>query len=220
MSSGLTAILPRPLRTLIGTAFVMVLAGCSTILAQVVPSHNQSLDPAAAPSGRYVLDPEHASIVFKVDHLGFSRLVGRFNSFSAEIAYDQTRPDESRLEVAIDAASVDMNVPTLDEMLEGDDYFRAGDFPEITFRAEGVEILTEAQGRITGDMTIAGTTRPVSFDVTFNGGANNPFSGRYTLGFHGRGQLLRSEFGLKKWLPVVGDEVTFEIEAEFGHAGS
>lgn len=220
MSSGLNATPPRPLRTLMAAALVMALAGCSTILAQAIPSHHQSLDPAAAPSGRYVLDPEHASIVFKVDHLGFSRLVGRFNSFSAEIAYAQARPEESRLEVTIGAASVDMNVPALDEMLRGGDYFKADDFPEITFRAQGVEILTEAQGRVTGDMTIAGTTRPVSFDVTFNGGANNPFSGRYTLGFHGRGQLLRSDFGLKKWLPVVGDAVTFEIEAEFGHAGS
>lgn len=217
MSSREITALPRPFRTLLAGVVVMALAGCSTILAQVIPSHHQSFDPAAAPSGRYVLDPEHASIVFKVDHLGYSRLVGRFNSFAAEIAYDQSSPAESRLEVTIDAASADMNVPALDEMLKGGDYFNAADFPEITFRAEGVEILTEAQGRITGEMAIAGTARPVSFDVTFNGGAVSPFSQRYTLGFYGRGQLLRSEFGLKKWLPVVGDEVTFEIEAEFGH---
>lgn len=207
--------------TRIGTFFVapLVALALSACTAARVVTHSTSTDPVDAPAGRYMLDPDHASLVFDVDHLGYSRFVGRFNEIGATLDFAPDAPEQSRLRVTIKAASVDTGVAALDPMIAGD-LLEADEYPEITFVSTGIARTGPAAGQIGGDLTLAGTTRGLTLDVLFNGGAPNPVTGRHTLGFSATGALSRTGFGLLDWLPAVGDEVRFRIEVEFVHAGA
>jgi polyisoprenoid-binding protein YceI len=115
----------------------------------------------------------------------------------------------------VEVASVDSRVPALDEVLRGPGWLDAAAYPRAVFRGTGVEVTGPDTGRITGDLTLRGVTRPVTLAVTFNGGADNLLTGRYTLGFSATATLRRSEFGITNLVPAIGDEVTLEVEAEF-----
>lgn len=171
--------------------------------------------PAELPAGAYRLDPEHATLLFKIDHLGFSQLVGRFDRFDATLDFDSENPAASRLSATIDPASIDLDLPKFEEQMRGPDWFDVGRFPEVRFDSREVTVTGDNTGQITGDLTLHGVTRPVTLDVTFNGGGDSLLTGRYTLGFTATGTLARSDFGLGAYAPAVGDAVTLEIYAEF-----
>lgn len=196
-------------------ATVLAVGGCSVLLAKIVPSHNQTVDTSAIRSGRYVLDPAHGSVHFKVDHMGYSTYIARFNDVDAVLLFDNTKPEESRLTVIIQSDSVDTGNERMDNLLGGPDFLHAKRFPEIRVEAEGITILDETTGVIDSTLTFHGVTRQVPLYITFNGGASNLLTRKYTLGFSASATLLRSDFNMKAYIPLVGDEVTIEIEAEF-----
>ena len=189
----------------------LALTGCGYLL----PSHNQTLNPEKLPVGAYRLDPEHASLLFKLDHFGFSELVGRFDRFDASLDFDAKQPEAARLTVVIDPASIDLNLPKFEQDLRGPDWFEVSRFPQARFESREIQITGEQTGKVTGDLTLHGVTAPVTLDVTFNGGADSLLTGRYTLGFAAAGTLARSTFGLGAYAPAIGDEVLLEIHAEF-----
>ncbi|MCF8470323.1 MAG: YceI family protein [Parvibaculum sp.] len=202
----------RVARLLVPLAFVLLLAGCTALK---VVTHEVDDDPVKAPAGTYRIDPHHTSVHFNVDHLGFSRFVARFDKVGGTLEAVPTAPERSSLSVTIDAASIDTNVAELDEMLKGPDMFDAAAHPEITFMSTGLKRMGPAAGEMTGDLTIAGTIKPVTLDVTFNGAAPDPLTGDDTLGFSATGAFERSQWGLSSWWPAVGNEVEVHIEAEF-----
>ena len=175
----------------------------------------ESPPPAELPAGAYRLDPEHATVLVKIDHLGFSRLVGRFDRFGATLDFDSENPAASRLSANIDPASIDLNLPKFEQDLRGSDWFDVARYPEARFDSRVIELTGANTGRVTGDLTLHGVTEPVTLDVTFNGGGDSLVTGRYTLGFAATGTLSRSAFGLGGYAPAVGDEVALEIHAEF-----
>jgi len=197
-------------------AFGVGLSGCT---AARVLTHTVSHAPIDAPKGRYALDPDHASLRFDVDHLGFSRFSGRFNDLVATLDFTPNEPNQSRIRTVISTASLDTPVEELDMLLKGAGMFDAERYPEIRF--ESVDILPAATsqaaptGQVIGNFSMRGVTRPVTLNVTYNGGAKNPLTQKYTLGFSATGAFSRSSFGLGKWAPAVGDEVRVHIEAEF-----
>jgi polyisoprenoid-binding protein YceI len=188
------------------------LAGCTAFR---VLTHETTTQADRLQSGAYVIDPDHVSVVFKVDHFGFSRYVGRFDGVKASLDFDPANPAASRLDVAIEAASVDSHNPAVDEQLVGPDLFDADNFPEITFVGTDIKPAGAQTGQVTGDLTLHGVTRPVTLDVVFNGGAANPLTGAETIGFSATTEFRRSDFGLGAWIPAVGNLVRVEIEAEF-----
>jgi polyisoprenoid-binding protein YceI len=194
----------------------LTLTGCGYLL----PSHNQTLDLGQLPGGAYRLDPEHASLLFKLDHFGFSELVGRFDRFEASLDFDPKQPEAARLTVLIDPASIDLNLPKFEQDLRGPDWFDVSHFPQSRFESRTITLTGEKTGQVTGDLTLHGVTAPVTLDVTFNGGADSLLTGRYTLGFAATGTLTRSTFGLGAYAPAVGDQVTLEIHAEFQRTGA
>lgn len=194
---------------------VAVAASLAACTALNVATHRVSGDPVDAPAGTYRADPRHTSIVFDVDHLGFSRFVARFNEVEAVLDAVPEAPEKSRLEVTIKAASVDTNVPELDAMLKAPDMFDAAAHPDIHFASTKIVRTGEGEGEVTGNLTIAGRTHPATFTVAFNGAAPDPLTGEDKLGFSAEGTLDRSVWGLGKWWPAVGNEVRFRIEAEF-----
>lgn len=179
---------------------------------------------APVPAGDYRLDAAHSNVTFRVDHLGFTRYVGRFTRFDAQLRFDPAQPANSRVQVRIDAASLaaDNAPPGFLDTLRGDAWLDAARHPAITFRSTRVEPAGGKRLRIAGDFTLRGVTRPVVLDATYNGGyAGHPMDPNARIGFSATTKLKRSEFGIATGIPApgstmgVGDEVEVLIEAEF-----
>lgn len=197
---------------LLPIGLLLLLSACS---AARVLTHSVNDDPVAAPSGHYRLDPHHASVTFDLDHLAYSRFVLRFDRLQAELDFHPEAPEQSRLVATIEAASIDSNVAELDTQLRAEAMLDVAHYPEIRFASTSLRRIGKQEGEMTGDLTIAGRTRPVTLEVTFNGAAPNPLSGAPTLGFSAKGAFDRADFGLLQWYPAVGNRINLRIEAEF-----
>ncbi|MDX1541371.1 MAG: YceI family protein [Geminicoccaceae bacterium] len=165
----------------------------------------------------YAFDPAHTDIVFFVNHLGYSDTIGRFNRAEGALTLDQDDLKGSRIEVTIDAASLDTNHQQRDDHLRSADFFNVEEFPEITFSSTRVEPTGEKTATVTGDLTLLGKSRPVTLDVTLNQIAPHPvpnYEGVETAGFSARGTLKRSDFGMDFLAPAVGDEIELILEIE------
>jgi len=188
----------------------LALAACGHLLPRA-----GSAVPEDLPAGSYRIDPEHASLLLKLDHLGFSQLVGRFDAFDATLDFDPAQPEAARLTVLVEVASIDFGLPAFDEELRGPGWLDAARFPQARFESRAIEITGDTTGRVEGELTLHGASAPVTLEVTFNGAGDSLLTGRYTLGFAASGTLSRSAFGLGAFAPAVGDEVVLEIHAEF-----
>jgi len=193
-------------------SLALVLSGCTPL--QVV-THRVSASESTVPAGRYALDPHHWNVSFDVDHLHYSRFVIRFDKAAAQLDWGARGMDDSTVRATIDASSVNTNVPLLDRMLKGPDMFDVARYPQIEFASARFQRTGEDRGTLTGDLTIRGTTHPVTLNVTFNGHAVNPLTKQETLGFSADGHFSRAQFGLTTWYPAVGDDVHVAIQAEF-----
>ncbi|AWK89392.1 YceI family protein [Azospirillum thermophilum] len=182
----------------------------TTTLAAAAPAAR----PAMAAPVSYKIDPAHLSVAFIVDHLGFSKLIGRFNSAAGDVTFDKDAVEKSSVSVAIDTASVDTNHAKRDEHLRSPDFFNAKEFPKMTFKSTRIEKTGERTGKLHGDFTMLGVTKPVVLDVTFNKDGVSPASKLETAGFSARGTIKRSDFGMKYGVPAIGDEIQLLIEAE------
>ena len=166
------------------------------------------------PSGTYGLDKGHAYITFSYSHLGFSTPHVGFNEFDVVLELDADNPEKSRLNVTIDAASIDSRVDVFDDHLRGADYFDTEKHPQITFRATRIEMTSDLEAKVTGDLTIKGITQPLTLEATLNKAANHPMLKVPTLGISARGSLQRSAFDLGKYAPAVGDNIDIYITVE------
>ena len=209
------------------TAYLIVCV-CVLLTAGV---QNDALAQAKAqsnvqsPAGTYKLDPSHASLVFSVNHLGFSNYTASFSSFDATLEIDPSRPADAKLEATVEVSSLLLPAPPggfLKQML-GRQWFNARRFANMTFESIKIEKTGASTARVTGTLTLLGVSKPMAFNVTFNGGnAGVPgFTPRARIGFSAHGTLNRSDFGMTTSLPPdgstrgVGDTVEFRIEAEF-----
>jgi polyisoprenoid-binding protein YceI len=198
-------------RFLSAVAAMLALAAPQAALAQAAP--------VDAPAGTYVVDKTHASITWRVKHLGLSMYTARFASFDSEIILDPRVPTRSTVTATIDPRSVrtDYPVPEREDFdkVVAERFLGGAAHPTIRFRSTGLTATGKTTGRMTGDLTMNGVTRPVTLDVTLNGAIIHPFTKSPALGFSARGSLRRSEFGLTDLVGPVGDEVEIVIEAEY-----
>jgi polyisoprenoid-binding protein YceI len=176
-----------------------------------------ALDTQNVPKGNYVLDPDHAQVIFTITHMGLSGFYGRLGKATGTLSFDAAAPEQSALNVQIDMTTIDTHVPKLDGELTGG-FFNSAKFPTATFKATKIEKTGDHTGTVTGDLTIKDVTKPVTLNVTFNGGRDSPIPFKpYRIGFDATGTIKRSDFGLTgtMWSPFVSDDVTLGIEAEF-----
>ena len=168
-------------------------------------------------SGQYTLDKEHATVLFKVNHLGFSDYIGRFNTLDASLDFDPEHIENSTLEVIIDMASIDVNNPEFATELRGSDWLGVEQYPQAVFRTtKFVETTGENAFTFLGDLTFHGVTAPITLNVNFHGGGRNFLTRKYTLGFSGNTTFKRSAYGVDQFTSFgVGDDVTLEIHVEF-----
>lgn len=197
---------------------LIVLAGCTKVenaAASLIPTSHQNYDASDLKSGHYQLDPEHASLHISFNHMGFSTTVARFDAFDATLQFDAVSPHTVKLEAVIDMASINTGNPEFDDILKGKDYFDIARFPRASFTSDEVYFASETTAEVPGTLTLHGVSQPVILNVTFQGAGKNWISGAYTIGFEAKTIVQRSAFGLKKLLPLTGEDVKITIHAEF-----
>ena len=178
--------------------------------------------PANATPDTYTFDKDHTEVRFSWDHLGLSRLSGRFLDVAGEVVFDQEKPEASRVDVRIPMKSLSTGVTTLDDvLLKTPDYLNVAQFPELTFKSTEVVMTTTKTANVMGELTINGITRPATLSVVWNFSGEHPLSkvnptyaGVYASGFSARTQILRSEYGITRSIPLVSDEIRITIETE------
>lgn len=180
--------------------------------------------PVDVPAGAYTLDKTHASLTFRLSHLGFSNYTVRFTKFDSQLQFDPANLGNSTVSATIDPLSLDLNAPPPGFLqdLTGTHWLDAAQFPAITFKSTKVDVTGGNTVRITGDLTLHGVTHPIVLDATFNGGyAGHPMDPHARIGFSAHGSFKRSDFGIAYGVPApgttmgVGDEVSVDIESEF-----
>ncbi|MFA1818765.1 YceI family protein [Virgibacillus oceani] len=167
------------------------------------------------------VDTVHSDLGFSVKHMMISKAKGTFNDFDAVLEADVDDLTDSKLEITIDAASIDTKNKDRDDHLRSADFFDVENHPKITFKATDIKKKSENNYDVTGDLTVRGTTKPVVLDVDFEGQSKDPMSGNTVAGFSGETKINRKDFGLTWNAAVetggvlVGEEVkiNFEIEA-------
>ncbi|HTQ14070.1 MAG TPA: YceI family protein [Rhizomicrobium sp.] len=190
-------------RTLLAAAFLLAAAPALA-------------DAPTAKAGTYAIDPRHTQIVFEIRHMGLSTFYGRFGAVSGTLVFDPAAPGKSTLTATVDMTDIQTHVDELDRELR-DHVFKAAQYPTATFTATDIVKTGDNTGTVTGNLALAGVTRPVTLNVTFNGGRYPPIPFQpYRLGFDATGTIKRSDFGLTGmiWSGMVSDDVTLEIECE------
>jgi len=194
----------------------------SPAIAAAAPAAKPAPQP---PAGVYAMDKAHTSVSFRVSHLGFSRYTARFATVDGKLKFDPAHPAAMTVEATIDPKSLALNTPPagFHDQLMGKAFFDAVKFPTITFRSTRVQLTGPHAAKVTGNLTLHGVTKPVTLDVTYNGGypANAMDPGGARIGFSAHGVFKRSAFGMGYGVPApgsnmgVGDDVDVAIETEF-----
>lgn len=199
---------------------IVAAALATPLLAQDPPPASD----APLPAGTYRLDEYHGSLMFSLNHLGFSNYVASFREFDAELELDPVNPETATLSVTIDPASLQTPPPPegFVEGLLGENWLNVEAHPEITYVSDSITMTGDNTAEVVGDLTFLGVSKPVTLNVTFNGGyAGHPMDPNARLGFSAEGAFNRSEFGMDFGIPAPGttlgvsDAVSVTIEAEF-----
>lgn len=149
----------------------------------------------ASVTGDYTIDPAHTTIGFVARHAMVTNVKGSFTELSGTLHLDGTDPTRSTASLDITMDSIETGNADRDGHLKSADFFKTDEFPTMTFRSTKAEFLGGDEYRITGDLSILGVTKPLSIDLEFNGSAKDPF-GNERVGFEGKAEILRSEWGL------------------------
>ncbi len=173
------------------------------------------LASVGASAADYAIDTKgaHAFIQFHIKHLGYSWLVGRFNTFDGEFSYDEANPAAARVSVRIDTASVDSNHAERDKHLRDADFLDVDRFPEARFVSTSYRDLGDNKGVLEGELTLHGVTRPITIDVTHIGAGDDPWGG-YRRGFEGRTQFALKDFGIRRDLGPASQVVHLWLGVE------
>ena len=171
--------------------------------------------PAQAFADKYVIDTEgsHAFVQFRIQHLGYSWLSGRFNTFSGSFEYDEKNPAKASVQVDIDVTSIDSNHAERDKHLRGDEFLDVKKFPKAKFVSTSFKENGDGTAVLTGDFTLRGVTRPVSIDVEHIGHGSDPWGG-YRRGFEGTTRIALADYGIKYNLGPKSKEVELTLSVE------
>jgi len=201
------------LKTFSAAAFAAAILTASAVSAQAQAVPNVS--PAAVDAGAYTVEPVHTRVLFAVSHMGFTTWYGEFTNVSGTLTLAPKAVSTSALDIKIPTDTVSTSNTKLDGELKSPVWFDAVQFPTTEFKATHIVKTGHDTANITGDLTFHGVTKPVTLHAVFNGAGVNPLSKQYTVGFNATGEIKRSDFGVKTYVPLIGDEVTLTISAAF-----
>lgn len=173
------------------------------------------LIPGLAQAATYKIDQEgqHAFIEFRIQHLGYSWLYGRFNDFSGQFTYDPDNPDDASVTVNIDPASIDTNHAERDKHLRSDEFLHVSEYPQAKFVSTGFEDHGDGTATLKGKLTLHGETQPVTIDVEHVGAGKDPWGG-YRRGFIGTTTLALRDFGIDYDLGPASRTVELTLSVE------
>lgn len=174
--------------------------------------------PTAVQAGNYTVETTHTRVQFTVSHMGFSDWYGDLTGVTGSLVLDPKAPAKAKVDVTIPVSSISTTNTTLDGELKSDAWLDAGKYPEIRFTSTGVTPTGPRTANITGNLTFHGVTRPVVLKAAFLASGVNPLSKGYTVGFNATTAIKRTDFGVKTYIPLIGDEVTLRISAAFEKA--
>ena len=211
---------PRPLRRsrrklLAGLALA---AGLGLLAAVAVPVQAQA--QAQAQAARYEIDPDHLTVAFLVDHIGYAKTLGMFRTARGSYSFDEGNARLSAVRIEVETASVFSNQRKRDEHLKGPDFLNSSEFPRMVFSADTARRTGERTFEIAGQLQLLGKTQPLTLQATWNKSAESPMGGfgrkPYLMGVSARGSFKRSAFGMNYAVANgwVGDEVALIIEFE------
>lgn len=172
---------------------------------------------AAAPTyaDDYLIDTKnaHAFVQFRISHLGYSWLYGRFNDFDGKFSYDEKNPAAAKVEVNIRTSSIDTNHAERDKHVRSKDFLDVGKFPTARFVSTGFEDKGNGKATLKGNLTLHGVTKPVSIDVEHIGAGPDPWGGQ-RRGFFGTTRLVLKDFGIDYDLGPAAREVYLDLSVE------
>jgi polyisoprenoid-binding protein YceI len=172
---------------------------------------------AAAEVQTWNIDPNHTAAQFSVRHMGISTVRGAFTKVSGTAQYDSANPSKTSVQATIDAASVDTRVSMRDNDLKSVNYFDVEKYPTITFKSKSVEAAGEGKLKITGDLTIHGTTKEVVLNVDGPSAPVTDPRGNSHVGASGSTTIKRTDFGVGGTNSMVGEDITITIDVELVH---
>jgi polyisoprenoid-binding protein YceI len=202
-------------KTLALTAVAALLAAAPMTYAKAPVHAAKPAAAAAVQGGTFAVEPNHTRVLFSVSHLGFSTWYGDFTHASGELKLDPKNLAATKLSVSVPMNSIATTNATLDGELKADDWFDAAKYPTATFVSRKVTRKDARHADILGDLTLHGVTRPVVLHAVFNGAGVNVMSKAYTVGFDAHGTIKRSDFGVTKYLPLIGDNVELILSGAF-----
>ncbi|MAD00574.1 MULTISPECIES: YceI family protein [Pseudomonadaceae] len=168
-----------------------------------------------AQAADYQIDKQgqHASINFKISHLGYSWVYGRFNDFDGTFSWDADKPEASAINVTVNTESVDTNHAERDKHIRGEDFLNVSENATATFTSTGVEVTGDNSAKVTGDLTLNGVTKPVVLDANFIGEGEDPWGG-YRAGFDATTTLKLADFGIDYNLGPASETVELILTVE------
>lgn len=181
-------------------------------------------DATGTLSGTYTYDPSHSRLGFVARHAMITKVRGSFNDVTGSGVFDETTPANSHFEVTIDVKSIDTRNADRDNHLRSNDFFDMDTYPTITFASTAIEGAGSGSYRVTGDLTIKGTSKAITFELDYQGAATDPF-GNQRIGFEGTVEVNRKDWGLTWNAPLeaggvlIGEKVTLEFEISAVKAG-
>jgi len=212
-------------RTTLAVAAALAFAAGATafapaLTAQGAPQLPGAQDPSRVTAGTYSADPAHSLIGWEVNHFGFNDYYGLFGDVAGTLTIDPANPDAAKVDMTIPVANVTTASKGLTEHLlrAGKDGAAPDFFGPAPAPARFVSTAVKADGMkatITGDLTLNGVTKPVTFEAEFTGAGNNPFNKKATIGFEAETSIKRSDFGVNYGIPFVSDEVELDISVAF-----
>lgn len=197
-------------RSFAALAVTALIAAAPSALAQIA-----SKNPAAVKAGTYKVDPYHTQVVFTLSHFGFTEFSGMFGDASGSLVLNTAKPAADKLDVTIGMKSVMTTVPALTTELNNNQWFDTAKYPTATFTSTKVIRTGKTTATIDGNLTLHGVTRPIVLKARFIGTGINPIDKADTVGFSAIGVVKRSEFGVKAYVPMVGDDVTLTLAGAF-----
>ncbi len=197
----------------------LLAAASATALNAAAPSlasaQTASHEPSTVTGGDYKVEPGHTQVGFSLLHMGFSYYSGVFSDVSGTLTLVSGHPAASKLDVQIPIGSVATTSAKLDGELKGAEWFDAARYPTATFTSTSVTPTAKNTAQITGTLTLHGVSKPETLSAHFVGAGTNPLSKKYTVGFEATGTIRRSDFGVKTYVPLIGDEVRLTIAGAF-----
>ncbi|MDR3683515.1 MAG: YceI family protein [Geothrix sp.] len=185
------------------------------MLAQAQSAPPINANPAAVQAGAYNVEPTHTRVLLAVSHMGFTTWYSQFTNVSGTLTLDPKDVSATTLDITIPTNTISTTNTKLDGELNSPAWLDTAKYPTIEFKSTKVVRTGHDTAKVTGELTFHGVTLPETLNVTFNASGVNFLSKQYTVGFNATGMIKRSDFNVKTYVPVIGDDVSLIISAAF-----